>query len=305
MVPPGDWILRGGLQIRFGQRELKRVSRSYIGFWLADGDPVRRSSLLDTDPLRLAPIDVDDEILQVRLISMSRREIGLSITPMEATQHIEFEVLDRGDGAILEVLHVGDRPVELLGSIPGTDILKPRLSDMRPRALRFGRQPWYKRLRFDLFPGRLSPFPGIAPAIILAVSLIFVAIAAGVLALSGGNPGPLDPSKYALSTVEGQQAFATDVRMGGDGLVAGAVSVIVVAAILCVLALLLIFLRARFLVKVPRSVLTVDLDPEFPPGTEYTEAEIDRLQAQYDALLRALEGPKDEEVGGSPADPAP
>jgi hypothetical protein len=148
LVRADDALSRGGLEIRFRERRVERLCRSYFAFWLQSGDPVSGSALPKTDPLGVDLID-GDRVLSARVVAESRSQIGVSVTVDGAQRgvNIAFEFLDVGDGFVVEVLHEIHAPPHLRGSIPGAKVVSQSDVDLSPKGRENLRRSWWVRMR--------------------------------------------------------------------------------------------------------------------------------------------------------------
>lgn len=120
-----------------GTRRINSICRTRIALWNHRGDTIQNSDDLESDPLRIQLAD-GDEALQVRVLSMSRKQIGFvpSIGEFDSSVvRISFDFLDSGDGAIMEIVHQRPSIPEILGTIKGCIIQRPKKINLSARAL--------------------------------------------------------------------------------------------------------------------------------------------------------------------------
>ena len=164
--------------------------------------------MLEKDPLRIQ-LDKDDEALQARVISMSRRQLDVAfkIDPDEPTSvRIDFSFLDTMDGAIVELIHRGPSKPAVIGILPGADIRDVGSASLGTETLKAAAQTSRIRRFFASRPKfeMITPF-----AIILASFVVFYAFI-----ISGSqyqSSHVIDIKQYNLNTIKGQVAFANAV----------------------------------------------------------------------------------------------
>jgi hypothetical protein len=246
LISPGDWLLRGDLDIAFDGRKLDRVSRTYLALWNHSGDTVRAADVLPSDPLRIV-VGNDDEIFQTRLVSSSRPQIGarVAVTPLGAP--VTFDFLDPKDGFIIEVMHRGEAAAAFAGTVPGAAIRDPKSLILSAESLSYLRLPPVKRVR-QMFRDRAYFLTALlmitGGSIVSVISLVESVLQMGRAAL-------VPAEDFDLTSLAGQRDFAKAVRDVGeiDFLNLAFEVVLVVAAFGFLLSLLNAF-RAR----VPRTI---------------------------------------------------
>lgn len=197
----------GGLRLTWKKRSLTQVSRTNIAVWNHRGDTVRGDDIVEADPLRIAVAD-DDEILQVRIASFSREQNQMVVDG----KAISFDFLDARDGAVLEVLHLGDAPARIVGTVRGAKIRNASQVDLSPAARTTRRLPVRKRF-FAPGPGRMRRLFTAANVLLILIGLGLVAVF--IAMLSSRLPMLVEPTAYDLGTLQGQADFASRVRKIG------------------------------------------------------------------------------------------
>lgn len=254
LLSPGDWLTRGDLDITFDSKPLSRVSRTYLAIWNRRGDTVRREDILARDPIRIV-VDEDDEILQTRVVSMSRAQIAPQVASASQDASVAFEFLDRGDGFILEVLHRGESGARVVGTVPGAAIRRPIRATLSNAARYQLRQPWPKRIAslVQRAPRRL--ILAVIALVLTSGYMIFLSIR---VLIRGLAPAAVEATNFDLETFEGQREFAFAVQNSGlPGLGEIVIAVIAVLFALAPIAVLIIVSTAR----VPRAIARNDSDP--------------------------------------------
>lgn len=254
VLEPGEWLTRGDLDINFDGKKLTRVSRTYLALWNHRGDTVMAADVLPSDPLRIT-VEDDDEILQTRVVSLSRLQIAPDVTPGGKGAMLTFTFLDPGDGFIVEVMHRGTSAARLEGTVPGAAIRPSKKFILTRRARHRMRQAWPKRLLQRVKDnGRVFVF-------LLAGFLFFVgyAIVTSTQTLMRAFwPSLADSDEYDLTSLAGQRDFSDYVRALGEPALLSVILAWVNLAI-AVLALVLI-LRLLLTPGVPRSIARNDAE---------------------------------------------
>lgn len=248
IAAPGDFA---GVKLAWKGQPLEQVSRTSLAFWNHRGDHVEGSSILDSDPLRIE-VEPDDSILHVRLVTHSRDQNALQYHDGRVT----FDFLDAGDGGVLEVLHWGDAPAWLEGTIRGSKIRWIRFADLGPRGRAKARTPRFRRV-FSLGDNRALRLISIA-AFLLGVAVLVLGLI--YVNVSIREPDLVPPDDYKLTTLEGQSEFAREIQREGIynpnptvlGVMFGAYGLLFVMAIGTVV------IRSRSIV--PRSIVRNDID---------------------------------------------
>lgn len=253
VVPEGDWLLRGGLVITFDGKPLDRVSRTYFAIWNHRGDTVRGSEVLVADPLRVEVAE-GDAVLQARVVASSRSQIGVDVTPKGRTADVTFDFMDAGDGAVIEVLHYGKEPANLVGTIPGARLSGARRATLSPNGRRRLRLSPVRRL----FDGRR-----VVPGITLVTGVVgyaLICVYYGFRLVAAGSSQPLDAQEFDLETLEGQRSFAAEVGRAGTGGPLDLTMFLVTGLTVLFAVAMISILIVR--TAVPRSIVAEDTDPD-------------------------------------------
>jgi hypothetical protein len=127
-------LIRGGdrkldqLRIYYGEELVDTVSTSRFIFWNAGKETIDRSDVVQDDPPRIACLE-NTKLLDASVISVNEDTNHLNIDLVdEKTAHIEFEYLDHGHGGIIQIVHTGTEPgdVVIKGKIKGTGSVQRR-----------------------------------------------------------------------------------------------------------------------------------------------------------------------------------
>ncbi|MEU6429768.1 hypothetical protein ABZ860_28080 [Microbispora sp. NPDC046973] len=211
--PFGD-LLDRGLKLTFDDRDIRRVSRTRFAVWNRRGDTVRGSDIVESDPFRIE-LTEGDEILQARIVSRSRKqigaELGLDYSREKEAVSIGFDFLDPGDGVIIEIVHQGTQAPKVAGTIRGATVAKVQDIDLTPKALELAgiRSP----MRRFIKKARNRRFAVRAFAMIAPIGSAGYIIVDYIRRLGAGHL--VDPKQYNLNSLEGQAAFAIEVRDTG------------------------------------------------------------------------------------------
>ena len=248
-----------GLTLTFKGQPLENVSRSIIGIWNKRGNAVRGTEILPSDPLRFE-VEKDDEILQVRLVATSKTQVNLSHRQVEGNDLVEFDFLDNGDGGVFEVLHKGDKPAVLTGTLPGATIttgLSASLTFGSRRAMRVNHLQRFKYLR------SIQKILTLVDLGSIVFFVVFAGLAAAFLLSLGGKPELASLEGVDLSTLKGQDAFATSVRLSGQrSSIFWFLGFGLIAASILGLCFPIYRLIRRFRRIVPASVVAIELDQQ-------------------------------------------
>jgi hypothetical protein len=208
LAAPGDGLEALGLDLRFRGAAIDRISRSYVACWNSGGDPVRRADLLPADPVRIE-LGPEDLVLQSRIIYRSRSQIGCGVAQGGRSVELTWDFLDSGDGFIVEVMHRGDRPPTLKGTIVGAKVRGRGDLELTPRSLDWMRESTRRsrvRTRLAATDRRhriIILLAIVAPLVVLAIEVVLNAL---------DPTGLVDVHEFDLATIQGQRDFASDVR---------------------------------------------------------------------------------------------
>jgi hypothetical protein len=109
------------LEIFYRGKKVDRVTKSVLYLWNSGNTTIEGNQIVGADPLRLACSE-GCEILKESIVRVTRDVIAIDLRrdserPNELIFHFDF--LDPGDGAVIDMLHTGDRKVRLTGTIRG------------------------------------------------------------------------------------------------------------------------------------------------------------------------------------------
>jgi hypothetical protein len=210
LVDPEHDLLSQGVEVRFRNQQISRVSRSYVAIWNRQGDLVRGIDIVPTDPLRIIPSDDDDEFLQARIIAMSRPQIKPEVEPSQTEPgciQVDFDFLEEGDGFVIEILHKSDDYPELAGTVRGAP-LREQMAFISIETMRNAQKNWVRRL------GR--PRLVIPVGALLAATLALAWIAVPTLPLFVGDPQLVEADRFDVATLEGQRDLSKAIREAGN-----------------------------------------------------------------------------------------
>src|SRR5215471_15876312 len=125
LLEPSDSLFDQGLRMSLRDQEINRISRTRVAIWNNHGDPIKKSDIVSSDPLRIA-LKSGDRLLQSRVISASRKQIALTGTIDKTSGlalRIDFDFLAADDGGVIEIVHQGLKPPEILGTLRSSPII--------------------------------------------------------------------------------------------------------------------------------------------------------------------------------------
>lgn len=114
-----------GLEIKYQEHEIKRLTISKVAFWNGGRDTINRDDIAPSDKLRIE-VEGDGEIISARPILEKRDAININAIVQNNQAYIGFDFLDYGDGGIFEIYHTGsaDIPLKLNGTIKSASRIK-------------------------------------------------------------------------------------------------------------------------------------------------------------------------------------
>ena len=251
----------GKLTMAFDGKPVKSLARTYLAIWNHRGDTIWGRDILASDPLRI-DVSEGDEILQVRLVARHRSTNQLEARSANGITPITFEFLDASDGGIFEVLHRGDSPARVAGTVPGV-----RFDDGFTATLGRGSRAAVRTAKLRRFSLMHRSFQR---AMFFSAALAFLglvgAVGSGVLEiLLFLGPELVRVSKYRLSTLGGQHDFAEDVLVHG---VHDWPAIVFVGGFFVFSVINVVFFLRRINTAthavIPRSIVLDDLDVAAP-----------------------------------------
>jgi|SRR5215216_929179 len=159
-------ILPSEVEIFFKGKKVPLVTKSIIALWNNGNSTIMGEQIAHQDPLRILPPQ-ETEILDAQIQKITRTVTGISISVEENPNQVilTFDYLDPSDGALITVLHTGEKDVQILGTLRGL-----------PRGLLdLGSIDFQKRTRISRLMEKVSL---ISPLIMvaLAISAFFIAL---------------------------------------------------------------------------------------------------------------------------------
>jgi hypothetical protein len=208
ILSPDSNLFDRGLYMTLGANRIDSISRTRIALWNHRGDTIRNGDILDTDPLRVQLKD-GDEALQARVLGTSRKQLEVHATIDSAkpsSVQIDFNFLDVGDGALIEIIHRGPSEPTVLGTLQGADVRNVGPAVLGSKMLEVAAA--YKS-RMRRFFSSTPKEDLIVPAALICGSIAFFLL---IITESPYQPNHLiDVNHYKLNTVTGQVAFAQAV----------------------------------------------------------------------------------------------
>lgn len=122
LIGQPDAVPYGDISILFNGAPVPRLVATRLGFWNAGNTTVRRADIVEKDPLTVC-FEERTTILGSRTVSETRamNECRLSLNrDVQSCAFLTFDYLNRGDGAVFEIIHTGSRGgPSVKGSIRG------------------------------------------------------------------------------------------------------------------------------------------------------------------------------------------
>lgn len=248
-----DDVLSRDLHLSIGDRQIRRISRSYIAIWNNAGDTIRGSDIVEADPLKIA-LPSDDVAIEASVVSVSRSQNQVVLRPDPNNSNcllLDFDFLDANDGAILKVVHEGLEEPRLVGTLRGAKIRPKNAIELTSKRLEVAAHAslWRRFKATVLADVSGSLAPQIAPVVFIFLAIFGVFILGR---LQSHSFELLDPSKFDFSSPAGQDAFATEVRARqNDG--QAWIGVLLVTALVALVIATVVGLMRR---PVPLTLLT-------------------------------------------------
>lgn len=112
------------IQISYKGQRVDRICSTLVWFWNSGKRPIKKEDIPHGQPLliKLTDSDVNCEILDVSIRKTSRAVINFTAVKNDtSTVRLDFDFLDKSDGAAIEIQHTGTRStsVEVSGVILG------------------------------------------------------------------------------------------------------------------------------------------------------------------------------------------
>lgn len=114
--------LPADITVQYRGQEIQRLTRTLVVFWNAGEKTILAADIVEADPLRLKLRD-DGSVLAATVLKVGRTvcQVEAKLIPSSSNEvSLGFAFLDSGDGAVIEILHTGEkRHPEFLGTIRG------------------------------------------------------------------------------------------------------------------------------------------------------------------------------------------
>ncbi len=113
-------MLPTNVRILFDGQEVPHIMRTLVWVWNAGNSTLRGEDIVSKDQLRLA-YNSKTQVLSVRVLKVTREALGFVAAPgdIPSMVFINFDYLDRKDGALIEILHTGKGLPGFYGTIKG------------------------------------------------------------------------------------------------------------------------------------------------------------------------------------------
>lgn len=92
-----------GITIHYKGRYIKSFTRSLITFWNSGNETLDKKDRIDADPFQ---INIDPNlVLEIRIVDVRKRGNNFSVRHGQNSILVEFDFMDPGDGALLDLRH--------------------------------------------------------------------------------------------------------------------------------------------------------------------------------------------------------
>jgi hypothetical protein len=242
-------IARDPLRISYGDTVISQVSRTYVAFWNHRGDTVRASDAVEQDPLRVKLPD-GDTALQAGIVAYSREQCDIRVTLNDNERSVvdfTFDFLDEGDGFILEIIHQGDSPGVVTGTLRGAEVQDRGKGELSPKAL--------GAIVEKSLEGKAKNIASRCLEFLSAAFPVFMLVV-GLLAFRPFREPRLIPlDEFNLRTLEGQNDFASKVGFVGkiDVVLSIGIYLLLAGMVVAILGTAWGF-RSKMRRQVPRSI---------------------------------------------------
>jgi hypothetical protein len=123
----GYGAMLSDLEVSFGGKTVENLAVSRIAFWNAGRDTIDAADIATANPLRIRTTNDAAEILDVKLIAANSASSGVGMALTDARNaRLTLAYLDRGQGAVFQVVHTGTRSssLDLVGDIKGAAAIR-------------------------------------------------------------------------------------------------------------------------------------------------------------------------------------
>lgn len=129
------------LEVLYSQKKIENLTITNIAFWNAGRETIRKEDIAKADPLKIVVND-KYEILDSEVIKMTNdANLVEAIKENNKSFIITFDYLDKGEGAVIRVIHTGQllKDIDFIGKIIGAGTPKqvPRGVGMTKRSAAF------------------------------------------------------------------------------------------------------------------------------------------------------------------------
>jgi hypothetical protein len=112
------------IEIYFSGTKVDKLYKTLIYIWNSGNQTIKKDELNTKDHLR---VNIESEVLSIKIIKVTREVIDFNVNhDQENTNYkVNFDYLDQGDGAVIEVLHSGSiDDLKLQGTVMGISNIK-------------------------------------------------------------------------------------------------------------------------------------------------------------------------------------
>ena len=109
------------LDIKYSGKNVENLTISRLMFWNAGTETIDQTDIADADPVRIVPVG-QTKILDVELLKANSEPSRFLISRApDGAAHLEFDFLDKDQGAVVQVIHTGtsSKDIVLTGTIKG------------------------------------------------------------------------------------------------------------------------------------------------------------------------------------------
>lgn len=108
------------IEVTFRGQRVPHITKSVVSIWNDGTTTINGTQIVTGDPLRIILGPPESDVLDVKLLRVTREVNRFSVKKEFPSQvRCDFEWFDPGDGALIEILHSGERELSVLGTLKG------------------------------------------------------------------------------------------------------------------------------------------------------------------------------------------
>jgi hypothetical protein len=113
-------VFPSDLEFLFKGQKVLNVTLSRIAIWNVGNTTLKGDQITTSDPLRIITND-GSNILEATIRACTRQVNGFTCTSRAVSNEIvcQFDYLDPGDGALIQIIHTGNDDIKVLGTLRG------------------------------------------------------------------------------------------------------------------------------------------------------------------------------------------